>query len=148
MAKTGVFPVFDNKFKIGTSGRSSADSDMVTIKEMETFSVKIDGKVQEWSPMEEQGWTKRMTTGKAITLSLSGKLCPGDPGNDYVAAAAWKSGTDCDTKFEWEFPSGAKLAFDAVLNVTDIGGGDSTAVAALAFDCMSHGKPVYTPAPE
>ena len=79
---TGVYPVYDNVFKIGKSGRSSQESDMVTIAEMETFSVTIDGNVEEWRPMEEGGWTKRMTTGKALTISLSGKLCPSDPGND------------------------------------------------------------------
>ncbi len=125
MPKTGVFPVFDNKFKISKSGRSSTTEEMVPIAEMTSFSVSIDGSVQEWTPMDAEGWMKRMTTGKALTVSLSGKLCPGDPGNDYVAGLAWKSGTDCDTKFKWEFPSGAKLAFDAVVSVTAIGGGES-----------------------
>lgn len=147
MAKTGVFPVFDNVFRIGTTGRASTDAEMLPVKEMESFSVSIDGNVEEWRPMEAQGWTNRMTTGKALTISLSGKLCPGDPGNDYVAGLAWKSGTDCDTKFEWEFPSGAKLTFDGVVSVTAIGGGDSTGIAALEFDVMTHGKPTYTPAP-
>lgn len=145
-ANTGVFPVFDNVFKIGKSGRSSEDADMVTIAEMESFSVSIDGNVEEWSPMEDSGWKKRMTTGKALTISLSGKLCPKDPGNAYIASLAWKSGTDCDTKFEWDFPNGDKLLFDAVVNVTAIGGGDSTNIASLEFDVMSHGKPTYTPA--
>ena len=121
MPKTGVFPVFTNKFKIGKDGRASEEESMVPIAEMTSFSVSIDGSVQEWTPMDAEGWMKRMTTGKALTVSLSGKLCPGDPGNDYVAGLAWKSGTDCDTKFEWEFPSGAKLAFDAVVSVTAIG---------------------------
>ena len=102
-ANTGVYPVFDNVFKIGKSGRLSEASDMVSIAEMESFSISIDGNVE-------------------------------------------KSGTDCDTKFEWDFPNGDKLEFDAVVNVTNIGGGDSTNVAALEFDVMSHGKPTYTPA--
>ena len=116
MPKTGVFPVFTNKFKIGKDGRASEDESMVPIAEITSFSVSIDGSVQEWTPMDAEGWMKRMTTGKALTVSLSGKLCPGDPGNDYVAGLAWKSGTDCDTKFEWEFPSGAKLEFEAVVS--------------------------------
>lgn len=143
MPKTGVFPVFTNKFKIGKDGRASEDESMVPIAEITSFSVSIDGSVQEWTPMDAEGWMKRMTTGKALTVSLSGKLCPGDPGNDYVAGLAWKSGTDCDTKFEWEFPSGAKLEFEAVVSVTAIGGGESTDVAPLEFDVMTHGKPTY-----
>lgn len=146
MANTGVFPVYDNVFKVGIKGRTSADADMVTIAEMESFTVAIDGNIEEWKPMEAQGWTKRMTTGKAITISLAGKLCPSDAGNAYVAELAWKSGPDCDTKFEWAFPNGDKLTFDAVINVTAVGGGDSTGVAALEFDVMSHGKPTYTAA--
>ena len=53
MANTGVFPVFDNVFKVGKAGRSSEAADMVTVAEMESFSVSIDGNVEEWKPMEE-----------------------------------------------------------------------------------------------
>lgn len=144
MIKTGVYPVFNNKFKIGKTGRSSEEADMVTIAEVESFSVSIDGTVEEWTPMDAEGWVKRMTTGKGLTISLSGKRYLGDPGNDYIATCAWKTGVDCDSKFEWEFPNGAKLTFDCVINVTTPGGGDSTNVEALEFDVMSHGKPTYT----
>lgn len=146
MITTGVYPVFNNKFKISKAGRSGTDSDMVSIAEMESFSVSIDGKIEEWSAMEDEGWTKRLTTGKGLTISLSGKRCLGDPGNDYVAACAWKTGVDCDTKFEWEMPDGTKLSFDCVISVTTPGGGDSTNVDALEFDVLSHGKPTYTAA--
>lgn len=145
-ANTGVYPVFDNVFKIGISGRSSEASDMVPISEMESFSVSIDGNVEEWTPMESSGWKKRTTTGKALTISFSGKHCPKDPGNAYVASLAWKSGIDCDTKFEWLFPNGDKLTFDATVSVTAIGGGDSTNIANLEFDVMSDGKPEYVEA--
>ena len=146
MATTGVFPVFNNKFKIGTEGRETAEEKMAPIAEMESFSVSIDGNVEEWTPMDTEGWIKRLTTGKGITISMAGKRSIGDKGNDYVAGLAWKSGRDCDSKFEWEFPDGAKLVFDCVINVTAPGGGDSTAVDVLEFDVMSHGKPTYTPA--
>lgn len=147
MAKTGVHPVFENKFKIGIKGRSSTEpDDMKTIAELETFSVAIDGNTEEWSPMEAEGWLRRMVTGKALTISLSGKRNIGDEGNDYVADNAWGTGTTCESKFEWEFPSGAKLAFDCVISVTNPGGGDSRNVAGLEFDVLSDGKPTYTPA--
>ena len=96
--------------------------------------------------MEAEGWLRRMVTGKALTISLSGKRNIGDAGTDYVANNAWNTGTGCETKFEWEFPSGAKLAFDCVLNVTNPGGGDSRNVAPLEFEVMSDGKPTFTPA--
>lgn len=147
MPKTGVYPVFENKFKIGVKGReSSSPDDMKTVADLETFSVAIDGNIEEWRPMEQEGWARRMVTGKSITITLSGKRNIGDAGNDYVADNAWGTGTTCDTKFEWEFPSGAKLAFDCVLNVTNPGSGDSTNVAALEFEVQSDGKPTYTPA--
>ena len=143
---TGVYPVFENKFKIGTKGRSSEAADMATIADMESFSVSIDGNVEEWSPMEAEGWLRRMVTGKALTISLSGKRNVGDTGNDYVAQSAWGTGKSCESKFEWEFPSGAKLAFDCVLNVTNPGSGESRNVAGLEVEVMSDGKPTYTPA--
>lgn len=146
MPNSGVYPVYDNVFKIGKAGRTSAASDMVPVAEMESFSVSVDGNVEEWTPMESEGWTNRMDTGKSMTIALSGKLCPSDPGNAYVAGLAWKNGTACDSKFEWDFPDGGKLTFDCVVNVKAIGGGDSTNVATLEFDVMSHGKPTYTPA--
>ena len=138
---TGVYPVFKNQFKIGDS-----DAAMNTIAEMENFSVSIDGNVEEWSPMEAEGWLKRMVTGKALTISLSGKRCVGDPGNDYVATKAWKTGADCEGHFEWTFPSGAKLSFPCVVSVTNPGSGESRNVAALEADIMSNGKPEFTPA--
>ena len=86
MPNSGVFPVYDNVFKIGTKGRASASpGDLVQIAEMESFSVSIDGGVEEWKPMEGRGWTNRMTTAKSLTISLAGKLCPSDPGNAYIA---------------------------------------------------------------
>ena len=146
MPATGVYPVFENKFKIGTAGRASVPTDMKPVSSLETFSVEIDGNVEEWNPMESEGWTRRMVTGKSLTITLSGKREIGDEGNDYVAENAWGTGADCDTRFEWEFPDGATLAFDCVLSVTNPGSGDSTDVAALEFEVHSDGKPTYTPA--
>lgn len=143
---SGVFPVFNIVFKVGTNGRNSTESDMKIIKEMETFQISIDGNVEEWTPMETDGWVRRLMTGKSFSITLNGKRHVGDPGNDYVADTAWKSGLDCSTKFQVDFPSGAKLEFDCVLNVTEAEGGDSTNVAALSVEAMSDGKPTYTPA--
>lgn len=57
------------------------------------------------------------------------------------------NGTDAQAYFEWTFPNGDKVVFDkAVINVTNIGAGDSTGVGALEFDIQSNGKPTYTAA--
>lgn len=144
---SGVFPVFNITFKIGTAGRESQTEDMKVIKDMETFTIAIDGSVEEWTPMDTEGWIRRLMTGKGFALTLNGKRHVGDPGNDYVAELAWASGLECSSKFEINFADGAILAFDCIVNVTNPGSGDSTNVAGLECEIMSDGKPTYTPAP-
>lgn len=144
---TGVYPVFNNKFKIGTNGLDSVeDTDMKTIADLETFSPSFDNTVEEWTPMDTEGWIRRLMTGKGFSIDLSGKRNIGDEGNDYVADLVFKTGKDVETKFQWEFPSGAKVTFNCIVNVSNVSGGDSTNVGALEFSVMSNGKPTYTPA--
>lgn len=143
---TGVYPVYKIKFKVGTKGLESTETEMVTIADLETFSLSIDGNVQDWTPMTTEGWARRLMTGKRFSISLKGKRNVGDAGNDYVADVAWKDGLDCSTKAEIEFPNGSKLAFNAVIDVKNVEGADSTAVAPLEFDLLSDGKPEFTPA--
>jgi hypothetical protein len=143
---TGVFPVHNNIFKIGINGRASLAEDMVTIKDLENFSPSIDGNTEEWTPMDQAGWTRRAVTGKGITFSFSGKRNYGDPGNDYVAGLMIGTGQDVETKFEWTMPSGAKLTMDCVINLTTPAGGDSTNIDGLEFELLSDGKPTFTPA--
>lgn len=143
----GVFPVYKNVFKVGTKGLASViPTDFVTIADLETFSPSIDGTVEEWTPMNTDGWARALMTGKKFSLSLAGKRTHGDPGNDYIAGLAWKDGLECSTKCEWTLPSSAKLTFDCVVNVTTPGGGDSTNVDGLEFELIGDGKPVFTPA--
>lgn len=146
MAKTGVYPVYENQFKINTDGVDGADEKDVSIADMESFSVSIDGNVEEWKPFDQEGWTRRLLTGKSITISVSGKRNVGDPGNDYIDSLALKTGSEATTKLTWTFPSGAKLVLKGVVSVTEWGGGESTAVAPLAFDIASDGKPTFTEA--
>lgn len=143
----GVYPVFNIGFKIGTKGRTSEEADMVIIKDMESFSPSVDGNVEEWTPMDTEGWIRRLMTGKGFTIALNGKRNVGDVGNDYVAGMAWKSGLDCSSKAEILFPDGDKLEFDCIVNVTTPFGGDSTNVSGLELELQSDGKPTYTPVP-
>lgn len=146
-AGTGVFPVHNNKFKIGIQGRESVEpTDMVTIKDLTTFSPSIDGNTEEWYPMDQEGWVRRAVTGKALGFNFSGKRCYGDPGNDYIASLLIGTGQSVESKFEWEFPSGAKLDMDCVINITTPAGGDSTNIDNLEFEVLSDGKPTFTPA--
>ena len=144
MAKTGVYPVYENVFKINTKGR--VEGELTSIAEMETFEVTIDGNTVEWSPLEAAGWMRRMVTGKSLTIKLTGKRHVGDEGNDYLAGLAWSTGADCNSQLEWTMPSGAKLKYDCVVNVVNPGGGESRDVAPLEVELLSDGKPTFTPA--
>ena len=139
-----VYPVYDNKFKVGIDGSTTADT---IIANLTNFAPSIEGGVEEWNPMEAGGWGDAMMTSKKLGFSFQGKRTYGDPGNDFIAGLAWKSGNDVVAPFAWEMPSGAKVEFTAIINVTTPAGGDGTAVDALEFEVKCKGKPTFTPAP-
>ncbi len=141
MARTGVYPVYENQFKIG------ADKENATsIADMETFSVSFDNGVEEWKPMDQEGWTRRLMTGKSLTITINGKRNIGDPGNDYIAEKAFVNGRDAEGYLSWTFPDGTLVEFEGcVFNVTNIGAGESTTVGPLEFEALSNGKPKVTP---
>lgn len=143
MAKaTNVYPVLDNKFKAGAAKESAT-----VIADMEQFSLPISNGVETWTPMDTEGWQRALMTAKAITISMSGKRNIGDAGNDFVAGKVFKNGHDAEGYFEWELPDGTTIAWtNAVFDVKNMGGGDSTNVAPLEFDVISNGKPTVTPA--
>ena len=143
MAKaTNVYPVLDNKFKAGAAKESAT-----VIADMEQFSLSISNGVETWTPMDTEGWQRALMTAKAITISMSGKRNIGDAGNDFVAGKVFKNGHDAEGYFEWELPDGTTIAWtNAVFDVKNMGGGDSTNVAPLEFDVINNGKPTVTPA--
>lgn len=141
---TGVMPVYELDFKIGTAGESSIETDMKTIADMENFSMSITSDTQEWNPMDAKGWRRLLVTAKALTISLSGKRNYGDDGNDYVAGLALKNGRNCCSKLKLTFPNGDTLEMKCVLKVTNWVGGASTDVQPLEFDLESDGEPVFT----
>lgn len=144
MSRTGVYPCYENQFKIETGG-SDLSKAMSNIKDCTTFSVSFDNGVEEWTPFDTEGWARRLMTAKKVTVSVSAKRCIGDAGNDAVADLAWKNGRDVEKDFNWTFPDGTIVKFpEAVINVKNIGAGESTNVAPLEFDIMSNGKPDIT----
>lgn len=140
MATTsGVFPCYENQFKI------KSGSTYVTIADCETFEVSFDNGVEEWTPFESEGWVRRLMTAKGVTITVSGKRNIGDTGNNYIASLAFENGRDAEVDFQWTFPDGTVVEFTgAPINVTALGSGDSTAVAPLEFEIMSNGKPTVT----
>ena len=142
VANNGVYPVYKNQFQVGDTSTALSD-----IADMESFSISFDNGVEEWTPMDTEGWTRRLMTAKSISLSVSGKRNVGDTGNDYVAGLAFKNGREAEGCFQWTFPDGTKVLFEnAVFSITALGAGDSTAVGPLEFDIQSNGKPTITPA--
>lgn len=136
---SGVFPVYENAFKIGK------ESNMNTIADLESCSVSFDNGIENWNPFDTEGWQRGLMTSKAVTISISGKRNIGDTGNDFVAGLAFKSGHDSEADFEWTFPDGTKILFeDAIISVTNIGTGDSTGVGSLEFEVQANGKPTIT----
>lgn len=140
MEHTGVYPCYENQFKVGDSKEVASP-----IADCESFSVAFDNGVEEWTPFNTEGWVRRLLTAKGVTISVTGKRNVGDTGNDYVAGKAFVNGRDAEGYFDWTFPDGTIVEFpEAVINVTNIGAGDSTGVAPLEFDIMSNGKPKIT----
>lgn len=148
--QTGVYPCYKNQFKIetGVTGTPPATTKtMSTIADMETFGVSFDNGIEEWTPFETEGWVRRLATAKSVTVSVTGKRNVGDAGNDAVSALISLNGREVEKDFEWVFPDGSKVVFaSAIVNVTNVGAGDSTGVAPLEFEVMSNGKPTFTPA--
>lgn len=141
-----VYPVHTNVFKIGTAGRGSSAGQMAIVKDMETFSPGFDNNIEEWTPMDQEGWIRRALTGKGLTIALSGKRSTGDAGNDYVAQNIIGTGSSVESKFEWTMPDGSVLSGDCIVNTTTPGGGDSTNIDSLEFEILSDGKPSFTAA--
>lgn len=142
---SGVFPCYENQFKINTSSTSTAV--WSTIADCETFEVSFDNGVEEWTPFESEGWVRRLKTAMGVTITVSGKRNIGDTGNDFVSALSLKNGQDAQAEFQWTFPDGTVVVFDnAVINVTNNLGGDATNVAPLEFEVLSNGKPTITEA--
>ena len=140
-----VYPARNNKFEINTAADGKAEN-YVEIKDVESYSVAIDGTVEEWHAYDAEGWVKRLLTAKSITISLSGKRNVGDPGNDYVANKLMGLAEETASKMKWTLPSGAVLLMSCVINLTTPGGGEATAVDGLEAEFLSNGKPDFTPA--
>ena len=140
--KSGVYPCYENQFQIATAADGEASA---SIADCETFSPSFDNGVEEWTPFDTDGWVKRLLTAKSITISVTAKRNVGDAGNDAVAGLTWKNGREAERNFAWTLPDVTKVEFEnAVINVTNNGGGDSTAVAPLEFEVLSNGKPNIT----
>ena len=60
--------MYENQFQVGSTKEGLND-----IADMESFSVKLDNGVEEWNPLDQKGWVRRLMTSKSVTISISGK---------------------------------------------------------------------------
>ena len=86
--KQNVTPVNEITFGVCMTGRPT-DTEMKTatytvVKDAESLSISIDGTIEEWNPMDQAGWVRRIMTAKSLGISMGGNRNYGDPGNDYV----------------------------------------------------------------
>ena len=139
-----VYPVHNLVFEIATDGRDGAS--FAPIADLESFEVSIDGNVEEWTPMDQGGWTRRLMTGKSLSVSVSGKRNYGDPGNDYVASMDMVTGLDANSVLKITFPDGSTLEMACVIHTGSTAGGSATDVNALEAEFLSDGNPNYTEA--
>ena len=145
---SGVFPCYENQFKVDVSNTDTPS--WKTVADCETFEVSFDNGVEEWTPFESEGWTRRLMTAKSVTITVSGKRNVGDDGNDFISGLSFANGQRAQAGFQWVLPNGSTTTTvtvdDAVINVTNNLGGDATNVAPLEFEVMSNGKPTVTTA--
>lgn len=140
--KSGVFPVYENQFKVGADKETAT-----TIADMETFSVEFSNGIETWNPMDQEGWQRGLMTAKAVTITLNGKRNLGDTGNDFVASKQYTNGRNSEGYLGWIFPDGTTIDFEmAIFDVKNCGAGDSTNVGPLEFDVVANGKPKVVPA--
>lgn len=142
MINNGVYPCYENQFKVGPSKEEAASP-----SELDNFSVSFSNGVETWTPFTSEGWQSALQTAKSITISVSGKRDIGNEGNDFVAGKMMANGQQAYGYFCWILPDGTQVEWEkAVYDVKNVGGGGSTDVAALEFDVISNGKPTVTAA--
>jgi hypothetical protein len=146
MAKitSGVFPVHAGAFEVDAG--TSSESNWVTVAEMEEVSVEVENTTETWNSFSEGGWQSALVTGKAAKITLKGKRCIGDTGNDLIADKLLKSGQDAYIAARITHPNGKVLTWEkmacAVKN--NGAGGKATDVGALEAELTAHGKPTET----
>lgn len=120
----GVHANYDIQFRIDKSGLNFMEDapfpkSPATIKDCEGLSISIDGQVEEWTPMDGEGWTRRFMTAKSISISMTAKRNIGDPTidvGDHILLTGGTAGVGTRilvTKNDWTYRGAHKLTSDA-----------------------------------
>lgn len=137
----GVFPVHAGSFEVDTATNEVPVWSKVA--ELEEVNVEVDNTTETWNSFSEGGWQSALVTGKAAKISLKGKRCIGDAGNDLIASKLLLTGQDAYISVRITHPDGTTLTWDkAACGVKNNGaGGKATDVGALEAELTCHGKP-------
>ena len=137
----GVFPVHVGSFEVNTAKDETAVWSKVA--ELEEVNVEIDNTTETWSSFSAGGWQSALVTGKATKITLKGKRCIGDAGNDLIAGKLLLTGQDAFVKARLTHPDGTTLTWDqmACCVKNNGAGGKATDVGALEAERIGNGKP-------
>lgn len=137
----GVFPVHAGSFEVNTSKTEEAEWSKVA--ELEEVTVEVENNTETWSSFAAGGWQSALVTGKSVKISVKGKRCIGDAGNDLIANKLLLTGQDAYIGVRLTHPDGTTLEWkEMACGVKNNGmGGKATDVGALEAELVGHGKP-------
>ena len=137
----GVYPVHVGSFEVNTS--KTEEAAWSKIAELEEASIEVENTTETWNSFSEGGWQSALVTGKAAKITLKGKRCIGDAGNDLIAIKMLLTGQDAYVNARVIHPDGTTLEWaQMACAVKNNGaGGKATDVGALEAELTAHGAP-------
>ena len=138
---SGVFPVHAGAFEVNVS--KNTEPEWATVAELEEVNLEVENTTETWNSFAAGGWQSALVTGKAAKISIKGKRCVGDAGNDLIAGKLLANGQDAYISARITHPDGTTLTWDKMAcGVKNNGaGGKATDVGALEAELTAHGKP-------
>ena len=139
---SGVFPVHVGNFEVEVT-KEGDTKEWVTVAELEEVNVEVDNTTETWNSFAAGGWQSALVTGKAAKITVKGKRCIGDAGNDLIASKLLLTGQDAYISARLTHPDGTTLTWTKMAcGVKNNGaGGKATDVGALEAELIGHGKP-------
>ena len=139
---SGVFPVHAGNFEVNTG--TKGEPQWAVPAEIEEINVEVGNNTETWNSFKEGGWQSALVTGKSVKITVKGKRCIGDAGNDLIAGKLLLIGEDAYIGARITHPDGSTLTWDKMAcGVKNNGnGGKATDVGALEAELIGHGKPV------
>lgn len=137
----GVYPVHAGSFEVNTS--KTEEAAWSKIAELEEVNIEVENTTETWNSFSEGGWQSALVTGKAAKITLKGKRCIGDAGNDLIASKMLLTGQDAYVNARVIHPDGTTLEWaQMACAVKNNGaGGKATDVGALEAELTAHGAP-------